>query len=113
MAQESDRKEEIKFRVHLKGNKYIIGNGECYWIVREDMLTKQSGENKGDKYIRRTRLSGYHTDFVSLLDSYLNEQTKHAEIDGEIADLVKFVKKTRAEIRSWFGKLDSVWEGDD
>ena len=113
MAQESDRKEEIKFRVHLKGNKYIIGNGECYWIVREDMLTKQSGENKGDKYVRRAVLSGYHREFEDLFDSYLGNTVRNSGIDGELADLVKLIKKTKAEIRSWVKKMDKVWEGDD
>ena len=113
MAQEGEKKEKLNLRIHLNGNKYLVSDGMCYWIVRESKGVVQSGKSKGEEVVRRTRLSGYHTDFVSLLDSYLNESTKHAEIDGEIADLVKFVKRTRAEIRSWFGKLDSVWEGDD
>lgn len=112
MAQEGDKKSTLNLHIHLTGNKYIVGDGLCYWIVRESKATIKSGKNKGKEEVRRTRLSGYHTDFVSLLDSYLAERTKHAEIDGELADLVKFIKKTRAEIRSWFGKLDSVWEGD-
>lgn len=110
MAQEGDRKEKLNFRVHLNGNKYILGDGMCYWIVRESKGVVKSGKNKGEEVVRRTRLTGYHTDFVSLVDSYYAETLKQAEIDGEIADLVKLMKKTRAEIRTWFGKWDDAWD---
>ena len=110
MAQECDRKEKLNFRVHLNGNKYILGDGMCYWIVRETKAVQKSGKKAGEEVVRRTRLTGYHTDFVSLVDSYYAETLKQAEIDGEIADLVKLMKKTRAEIRTWFGKWDDAWD---
>ena len=106
----AEEKSEIKFRVHLSGNKYILGNGDCYWVAREDKLTKKSGENKGDEYIRRVVLSGYHRDFMSLMDSYYEKSLRNSGIDGEIADLVKLMKKTKAEIRTWFGKWDDAWD---
>lgn len=110
MAQEGEKKERLNFRVHLKGNKYIVGDGMSYWIVREDKVVQKSGKKAGEEVVRRTRFTGYHTDFVSLVDSYYAETLKHAEIDGEIADLVKLMKKTRAEIRTWFGKWDDAWD---
>ena len=112
MAQEGEKKNKVNLRIHLKGNKYLYGDGYCYWIVRETKSVQKSGKKAGEEVQRNVRLSGYHTDMVSLMDSYLREQTKQAEIDGELEDLAKFIKKTRAEIRSWFGKLDSVWEGE-
>ena len=110
MAQEGDKKERLNFRVHLAGNKYIVGDGMCYWIVRETKAVQKKGKKAGEEVVRRTRLTGYHTDFVSLVDSYYAETLKQAEIDGEIADLVKLMKKTRAEIRTWFGKWDDAWD---
>ncbi len=110
MAQEGDKKERLNFRVHLAGNKYIVGDGMCYWIVRETKAVQKSGKKAGEEVVRRTRLTGYHTDFVSLVDSYYAETLKQAEIDGEIADLVKLMKKTRTEIRTWFGKWDDAWD---
>ena len=110
MAQEGDKKERLNFRVHLAGNKYIVGDGMCYWIVRETKAVQKKGKKAGEEVVRRTRLTGYHTDFVSLVDSYYAETLKQAEIDGEIADLMKLMKKTRAEIRTWFGKWDDAWD---
>lgn len=106
----AEAEKDIKFRVHLSKNKYILGNGECYWIVREDKVKKTKGDNKGDEYIRRTIMSGYHRDFEHLIDSYYGESIRNSGIDGEIADLAKLMKKTRAEIRTWFGKWDDAWD---
>ena len=113
MAQEGDKSSKINFRVHLSGKKYIYGDGYSYWIVRESRAIQKTGKKAGEEVKRNTRLSGYHTDFENLLNSYLQEQTKHAEIDGEIEDLVKFIKKTKAEIRSWGRKMDKVLEGEE
>lgn len=110
---DSEKKDDIKLRIHLKGNKYIISNGECFYIVREDKVKKQNGKNKGDEYIRRTDLSGYCRDFEHLFDSYKWKSVRNSGIDGEIADLVKFIKDTNAEVRSWGRKWDKAWKESD
>ena len=108
----AEEKVRYNIRVHLSGNKYILGDGLCYFIAREDNVTTKTGKNKGEITTRRTRLSGYHSDFSSLMDSYFKEQIKSSEIDGELADLAKLVAKTRKEIRGWWGKLDKAMEGE-
>ena len=52
MAQEGDRKEKLNFRVHLNGNKYILGDGMCYWIVRETKAVHKSGKKAGEEVVR-------------------------------------------------------------
>ena len=55
-------------------------------------------------------MSGYHSDLVSLMDSYFEQTLKKAEIDGEIEDLVKLIVKTRKEIKSWWNKAKGAFE---
>lgn len=99
-------KEKFNFRVHLSGKKYIIGNGYGYWIVSETPRKNKKGEDE----VYRKRLSGYHSDLVSLMDSYFEQTLKKAEIDGEIEDLVKLIIKTRKEIKSWWNKAKGAFE---
>lgn len=115
MAQEGTKSEKLNLRIHLSGSKYIVSDGLCYWIVRESKGIAKSGKHQGEEVIRKTRLSGYHTDMVSLLESYFAETVRHTEIDGELEDLVKLIKKVRKEIRGWFGRLDGAFEmeGED
>lgn len=102
-----ERKPKNNFRIHLTGNKYIIGDSMCFWIVSE---THRKGEDGEQKTVQK-RLSGYHTEFVPLIESYFRETIKNAEIDGELSDLMHLVVKTRAEIRRWFKILDDA-KGD-
>lgn len=107
MAEEKrERKPKNNFRIHLTGNKYIIGDSMSFWIVSE---THRKGKD-GEPQTVQKRLSGYHTDFPSLMDSYFNETIKSAEIDGELSDLMHLVTKTRTEIRKWFKLLDGARE---
>lgn len=71
--------------------------------------TKKDSHGKPEQ----KRLSGYYTEFVPLIESYFRQTVRSAEIDGEIADLVKVVEKTRKEIRGWFKKLDKALEGEE
>lgn len=107
MAEE--KKSKNNFRVHLSGNKYIIGDSMCYWIVSESHRTGKDGK----QIAVHKRLSGYYTEFVPLIESYFRNTLKNAEIDGEIEDLVKLVKKTRREIQGWFKILDKVMREAD
>lgn len=100
----AEKKQEQNFRIHLSGRKYIVGNGLSYWIVSESQKKDKDGTPK----TYQKRLSGYHIDFPSLMESYFSNTIKTAEIDGELADLVALVVKTRKEIRSWFGKIDKA-----
>lgn len=95
-------------RIHLSGDKYIIGDSQCYWIVRES----KRKDKEGKMQTVHTRLSGYYTEFVPLIESYFRQTVRSASIDGEIADLVKVVEKTRKEIRGWFKALDKAMEGE-
>lgn len=106
-----DRKDKQNLKIHLSGSKYIVGNGLCYFIVSESSRKNK----KGEKVVVQKRLSGYHTNFVDLIDSYFRDTIRDAEIDGDLEDLVKLIKKTRTEIRGWFKVLDKVMkeETDD
>lgn len=99
-----EKKKRINFRVHLSGNKYILGDSICYWIASE---SHRRGKD-GNQITVQKRLSGYYTEFVPLVDSYFRKTLKNAEIDGELEDLMKLVTKTRAEIKRWFKVLDKV-----
>lgn len=103
-----DKKDKINLRIHLTGNKYILANGKCMWIVSETIRHKDGKEIPVQK-----TLSGYHTDFVNLYNSYLRKTTLNAEIEGELADLAELVKKTRAEIKRWFTRLDKAVDWSD
>lgn len=108
MAEEKEQKKKNGFRIHLSGNKYIIGNSLCYWIVSE---SHRNGKD-GNQITVQKRLSGDHTNFTDLFDSYFRMSIRNTEIDGEIEDLAKLVKKTKAEIQRWFKQLDKVTGGD-
>ena len=96
-----DKKSKYTKRIHLTGNKYILGDSLCYWIVSES-------HSKGKTVYRR--LSGYETNFVDLLNSYFNKSIRETPIEGEIADLVKAVEKTRREIARWCKRLNKAVE---
>ena len=66
--------------------------------------TKKDSHGKPEQ----KRLSGYYTEFVPLIESYFRQTVRNTPIDGEIADLVKVVEKTRREIRGWFKALDKA-----
>lgn len=100
----AEKNSDQNLRIHLSGRKYIVGNGLCYWIVSESKAKDKDGKPK----TVQKRLSGYHTDFASLFESYFVRSVKTAEIDGELADLAELAVKTRKEIRSWFGKVDKA-----
>lgn len=95
-------------RIHLSGDKYIIGDSQCYWIVTESKTRKDKDGNP-----IRTRESGYYTEIVPLMESYFRTKIRNTEINGEIADPVKVVEKTRKEIRGWFKSLDKAMEGEE
>ena len=101
MAEEKEKKSKNNKRIHLTGSKYIIGDSQSYWIVQES-------HRKG-KVVQR-RMSGYHTDFCDLLNSYLDHSIRETPIEGEIADLVKAVEKTRREISRWVKRLNKAVE---
>lgn len=93
-------------KIHLTKNKYIISDGY-------DMAVYSITEYKdkdGNSRERRTRLSGHHTDFEHLFDSYLRKEFLGSEIEGELAELAALVKKTRNEIRGWWKTLDKSLE---
>ena len=48
MAQEGEKKNKVNLRIHLKGNKYLYGDGYCYWIVRETKSVQKSGKKAGE-----------------------------------------------------------------
>ena len=101
MAERSDKN---NLRIHLSGKKYIIGNGYCFWIASESTRKNKQGEPE----VYQRRLSGYHDNLTSLMESYFKETIKRAEIDGELEDLVKLIIKTRKEIHSWWKKAEGA-----
>ena len=110
MAEETkERKPKNNFRIHLTGNKYIVGDSYSYWLVSES----HRKDKNGNKTAVQKRLSGFHTDFTSLLESYFRNTIRKTEIDGEIADLVKLVKKVRTEVRTWGRMLDKAMEDEN
>lgn len=100
----AEAKERVNLHIHLSCNKYIISDGTCYWIVSET----ERHNKKGELATYQKRLSGYHSDFSSLMVSLFDRTIKTAEIDGELEDLAKLVKKTRREIKSWFSTIDKA-----
>lgn len=101
MSEKTEKKQEQNLRIHLSRNKYIIANGLCYWIVAEH----KRKDKEGNPTIVQERLSGYHTDIVSLIHSYFDKRIRSAECDGELEDLADLVRKTRKEIDGWGKKL--------
>lgn len=99
---EEEKKKKGNTKIHLSGKKYIVLDGTCMYIAKE---TKSK---KGEVSYRR--LSGYCVDFEHLFNSYLRSEILGAEIEGEIEDLAKFIKKTKAEIGKWTKKLDHAME---
>lgn len=106
----AEKNERANLRIHLSGNKYIISDGTCYWIVSES----ERHNKRGEMTTYQKRLSGYHSDFSSLMVSLFDRTIKTAEIDGELEDLARLVKKTRKEIKGWFSTIDkaSILEGE-
>ncbi len=89
--------------LHLKGKKYLCSDQYQYWIQSET-----PGKNKkGEDVINTRRLSGYRTDIIGVFDSYFEHTLRESEIEGEIAELGKLVKKTKNEIHGWFKDLVS------
>lgn len=99
-------KKNNNFRIHLSGKKYIIGDGYSFWIVSESTRKNRAGEPT----VYQTRLSGYHDNLESLMDSYFEKTLKKTEIDGELEDLGKLIKKTRKEIHGWWNKAKGAME---
>lgn len=113
MAQEGDKKEKLNLRIHLSGNKYLVGDGMSFWIVRESKSIAQTGKHKGEEIIRRTRIGGYHTDLEQLIDSYRNKSVLSAELDGDLADLAKLFRKIHKETKGWKDEILKALEGED
>lgn len=91
-------------RIHLSGKKYIDGD-EMSVAVYEITNKKNS---KGEMTEYKKRLSGYHKDFEHLFDSYFRKTVFGSDLDGELEDMAKLVKKTRNEIRGWWKKVEEV-----
>lgn len=87
--------------LHLSGKKYLCSDQYQYWIQSETPGTNK----KGEKVINTRRLTGYRTDLIGVFDSYLEHTLRESEIEGEIAELGKLLKKTKTEIRGWFKEL--------
>lgn len=100
MAEKQSEKNNIV--VHLGGGKYLIGNSLCYWIASK---TRKKDKNGNTVY---QRMSGYHTDLESVIDSYVRDTVRSAEIEGEVEDLVELVAKTHKEVKGWFRKAEKA-----
>lgn len=98
-----DKKDQEKQKIHLSGNKYLISDGSNLYIARKTKSAKT-----GNDYYQR--LSGYHTDYEHVFESYFLKEVKAEAIEGEIKDLVAYIKRVRTEIRSWYGKFDRAWK---
>lgn len=105
MAEKSDKQ---NLHIHLNGNKYLVSDNYSYWIVSESRRRGKDGEMQ----TVQTRLTGYLGDISDLMLSYYDNTVKKTEMSGEIEDLVKLVKKTRREIKTWFAKFDGAYEGE-
>ena len=103
-----EEKEKNNFRIHLKGNKYIIGNGLCYYIAQEVKQKKTDEDGSQKTYYKR--LSGYHTNLLSLCRSYERTAIKNAEIDGEMDDLMQLILKVHKETISLMKKAAKAIE---
>lgn len=106
----AERSEKQNLHIHLSGNKYLVSDNYSYWIVTESHRKGKDGKMQ----TVQTRLTGYLGDLSDLMLSYYDNTVKRTEMDGEVEDLVKLVKKTRREVKSWFTKFDSAYEeGED
>lgn len=99
---EEEKEKKGNTKIHLSGKKYIILDGTCMYIAQEVKSKKGNVSYK--------RLSGYCVDFEHLFNSYLRNEIIGIEVDGELEDLAKFIKKTKAEIGKWTKKLDHAME---
>lgn len=96
-------------RIHLKGKKYIISD-ENQMAVYEVTQKKNA---KGEMTEYKKILSGYCSDFEHLFQSYFRRTVFGSEIDGNLEDMAKLIKKTRNEIRSWWKAVDNITEGEE
>lgn len=83
--------------IHLTGKKWLVTDSFQYWIESRT----PDKDKKGNDVINKRRLSGYYSDIDKLFESYFDHTLKESQMVGEIEDMMKLVKKTRAEIRKW------------
>ena len=95
-------------RIHLEKNLYIISDG--YSMEIYEVTERKNGKGEMQEY--KKRLSGYCTDLEHLFQSYKKNQILSSEIEGEIEDLFKFLKKLDRQIAR-FAKVAEKAVADD
>ena len=97
-------------RIHLEGNLYIISDGYSMEIYE---VTNRKN-SKGEMIEYKKRLTGYCTDLKHLFKSFTKNQILSSEIEGELEDLFKLLKRIERKIDK-FTKIaeKAVEENDD
>lgn len=98
--------EKQNLHIHLSGNKYLVSDNYNYWIVTESRRKNK----KGEMTTYQTRQSGYHSDPSDAIESYYRNTIMNTELDGEIADFVKLMRKTKNEVKKWSSVFSTAYE---
>ena len=90
-------------RIHLTDNKYLNSDEFQYWITSESIRKKD-----GKEITVKRMLTGYHGTnkgeslaLENVFNDYFERAVRSNALDGEIADLVELIKKTRRDIHKW------------
>lgn len=89
--------------IHLTDNKYLNSDEFQYWITSESVRKKD-----GKEIIVKRMLTGYHGTnkgeslaLENVFNDYFERAVRSSDLDGEIADFVGLIKKTRRDIHKW------------
>lgn len=95
-------------RIHLEKNLYIIGDSMSMEIYE---VTERKNKN-GEMTEVKKRLTGYCTDLEHLFQSYKKNYILSSDLEGELEDLFKLLKKLDRQITR-FAKIAEKAVADD
>lgn len=87
--------------IHLDKNIWLNSDTLQYWLTKETTRKNKKGEDT----VYRTVITGYHSDLERLFADYFDRTVRAADIEGEIDEVAKLIKKTRNEIRKWMKQM--------
>lgn len=90
--------------IHLTGNKYLNSDEYQYWITSE---SKRKGKDGKEIQVKKVLTGYYGTNKGELLaienvfNDYFKRAVRASKLEGELADVVDLIKKTRRDIHKW------------